>query len=45
MTDAIVAMRRNGIGIENDGRYWAEENRKKLLEGFYNGTGISAMAQ
>ena len=40
----IIAMRKEGEGMENDGHYWTEEDINHLIEDHNDGIGISEMA-
>lgn len=40
----LIAMRMNGKGLDNDGLYWSEEDRKKLVNAFESGIGVSEIA-
>lgn len=40
----IIAMRKKGEGMENDGHYWKEEEINRLIEGHNDGIGISELA-
>lgn len=42
--EMLIAMRINGVGMEKDGQYWTEEDRKILSESIREGMGISASA-
>lgn len=44
MNDDLLKMRLEGLGLEKDGLYWSEEDRQKLLNGFYEAIGISELA-
>ena len=41
--DAIRAMR-NGEGLDNEGKYWTDEDRKQLEHDYYEGIGFSIIA-
>ncbi|MDO5786046.1 MAG: hypothetical protein Q4P20_13410 [Eubacteriales bacterium] len=40
----LIAMRMNGKGLDNDGLYWSEEDRKTLVNAFESGIGVSEIA-
>lgn len=44
-TDDIINMRRFGAGIENDGRFWNEHDKKALIDDFEAGVGLTEIAQ
>lgn len=44
MIDEIIEMRTLGKGLDNDGQFWSEKNRKLLEEYFLNGIGITQIA-
>ena len=40
----LIAMRMNGKGLDNDGLYWSEKDRKTLVNAFEHGVGVSEAA-
>lgn len=40
----LIEMRTNGKGLDNDGLYWSEEDRKTLVNAFESGIGVSEAA-
>lgn len=40
----LIAMRTKGKGLDHDGLYWSEEDRKKLIDAFHHGIGVSEIA-
>ena len=40
----IIAMRLYGEGLDNDGQYWSEQDKKTLLDRFDEGVGITELA-
>ena len=40
----IIAMRMYGEGLDNDGQYWSEQDKKKLEDRFAEGVGITEIA-
>lgn len=42
--EKIIALRFQGEGMENDGAYWTEADRRYLIEEYVNGMSISHLA-
>ena len=42
--EKLIAMRTKGEGMENDGQFWTEEDRTRLIEEHTDGMGISELA-
>lgn len=44
MTEVVIAMRTERTGLDNDGQYWSEADKRLLIEYFKEGLGITEIA-